>query len=343
MKNKIPTSIAVNARLNISLHALNNEGTHGSAKEIRRVQLFYRDLPVSVNAISGEMLKYIYFNHLIDIGMANKLPLSKVALKRNPMRAGEPARNLKATSPEEKLTETIKTCITDDMLGYMHAKSRFVRKSLVEFGWMPAIPRLGVIDRKEHSRFTGDNKSKSDEQNLNKEPVQEEIINGETEGKETSNDANTPTSDSDNTGQMRYSMEVATGTYALTAYFDTGQVGFNAEKNQYVISDDERKQRIAAGLEALYRTAICMKGASRTACLGHFHGIEGAVSIGYGLYPAPSVSPLDENFISQIEAIAEQLNSRFLKAEDTDEVVVVKRFPNVGEFGKVLREIINLD
>lgn len=318
MSNPILTSIAINARLTLSLHALNNEGTQGNARQIRRVNIFdpRRRLPVSVNAISGEMLKHIAFEHLIDLALRYGLPLSNVAQIHNSMRAGwHSQRGLTATNSADRMAEAIKTCVADDLLGFLELRKgeqNLPRKSLIEFGWMPAIPGQGLVEAKDHSRFTDD------------------------QGGEKS----------ENAGQMRFSVEVASGDYAFTSFFDIAGVGYNSEAesvtgpaNCYSIDNGERISRTILGLETIYQTLLSPLGASRTATLAHVHGISGTVSLGFTHTPAPAISPLEEDYRTQIQSICEVINRGFgLQKTETKKAECLD-FNSFTELGAILQSI----
>lgn len=319
MANPTLTSMAINARLTLSLHALNNEGTQGNARLIRRVNIFdpRRRLPVSVNAISGEMLKHMAFEHLINLALRDGFPLSNVARAHNPMRAGlYSQRGLTTVDPADRLAEAIQTCVADDLLGFLElreSKGNIPRKSLIEFGWMPAIPGQSLIEAKDHSRFT-------DEQSGEK---------------------------SENAGQMRFSVEVASGDYAFTSFFDIAGIGYNPEAesvagptNCYSIENEERVRRTLLGLETMYQTLLSPLGASRTATLAHVHGISGAVTLGFSHTPAPAISPLEEDYRTQLQSICDVVNRGFgLNNKPEIKKAEYISFNNFEELGTVLQGI----
>lgn len=316
-----PNSIAVNARCDLALHALNNEGTYRSSREIRRLQVFGpSNLPVVVPGVSGAMLKHIYYEQIVDVADEMGLPLSSLDRVLNPMRAGDVKRRQIQMNKNTTYTgEAIKTSVADDLCGFMATGENIkatTRNSIVQFAWMPAIPGNCLIESKQHSRFTDSVKSKAEKSGEEK---------------------------SENTGQMRFSNELASGIFAFSVYLRTRDICFDRESGEYVQFQDqqERKKRLAACLEALYRTLVYLNGACRNGCLPHHRSTSGIVSVSYSLCPAPSASPLENNYCTQVQELSTQLAKSFWTEEDRiNEKVQAHIFNSLADLGEVLRSIV---
>src|SRR6516162_8353239 len=74
-------SLSVSALVTLALHNLNSEGTEGNQQQTRIVSIIDRDgKRHTVNAVSGDMFKYIYVQHLTAILKAHAQPLSAGAV-----------------------------------------------------------------------------------------------------------------------------------------------------------------------------------------------------------------------------------------------------------------------
>src|ERR1700694_2870766 len=71
------SSLSLCARLTLDMHSLNNEGTEGNQQQTRMVHIIdQRGRRAVVNGISGDMLKHILVEHLIQLLETADQPLS---------------------------------------------------------------------------------------------------------------------------------------------------------------------------------------------------------------------------------------------------------------------------
>ena len=78
------TGVSIAARATLSAHALNNEGTVNNAQMERQVNVVHDGEVVTVNAVSGDVLKHGFIDHLRALAMgamsafwpASSMPLS---------------------------------------------------------------------------------------------------------------------------------------------------------------------------------------------------------------------------------------------------------------------------
>jgi CRISPR-associated protein Cst2 len=72
----------------------------------------------------------------------------------------------------------------------------------------------------------------------------------------------------------------------------------------------------------------------RAAQLPHIVALEGVVSHSTDVVPAPTVSPLNEDYPAEIEGVAEALNGLRPGA------VIVRRFDSLAALAGVIRELV---
>ena len=70
-------SLSLSAEVTLALHNLNSEGTEGNQQQTRIVNIIDAEgKRFAVNAVSGDMFKYIYVRHLKAALQGNGQPLS---------------------------------------------------------------------------------------------------------------------------------------------------------------------------------------------------------------------------------------------------------------------------
>src|SRR4051794_18249252 len=81
------SSLSFCARVTMDLHNLNSEGTEGNQQQTRMVHIVDSSGERhNVNAISGDMFKHIFVDHLTPLLMEAGQPLSEGARQHNPDR-----------------------------------------------------------------------------------------------------------------------------------------------------------------------------------------------------------------------------------------------------------------
>lgn len=366
-------TLSMCGRVILDLHNLNNEGTEGNQQMTRMVWVVVKDQESkkptlrNVNAISGDMFKHIQAEHLHKLAIeqysidAARFPLSNGALAFDANRINSTADKLstgfwgrmeqqindKATDElkrrdkelsdikdakerkkreKEIRTEIIKsgnlvksnvdlmsgilqTCAVTDLEGTLvtaevTGESRSLsRKSCVEFGWGVGLPDLTRTESLFHVKY---------------DPRER----GEGAG-------------SDTPQQAIFYRPLNSGVYAIVAHVELFRIGRNDITLQYAVGRDDRKLRAKALLESLWYTFVKTAGAQRNTQHPHVLGWEGIIAYSSSLaVPAPTASPLEEDYTSQVDKSRNALNKLHPNA------VTVLPFENQGDFGDKMSELI---
>lgn len=317
-------SIALSARVNLNLHNLNSEGTEGNQQQTRMVYVVLPDPEdasganrYSVNAVSGDMFKHIFVGHLTDALLSVGEPLSEGARTYNPDRVNVDAKFVeevtkdKTKDGEAVLAEVIKRCAVTDIAGTLITEGRAVaRKSCVEFGWVVGIPELVHSEQYFHVKYDPRSRSKSASQQ------------GDKQGEGTV--AGT---------QAIFHRPANSGFYALVCQLDLARIGMNEISRKIEIPEESRRKRQKAAMQALLATLVQPAGAQRNTQNPHITECTGVVSVSRSYLPAPTVSPLNSEFASEVEGVANTLNS--LVADS----VTVKKFTKLSEGIAILGEL----
>jgi CRISPR-associated protein Cst2 len=120
--------------------------------------------------------------------------------------------------------------------------------------------------------------------------------------------------------------------YASVANFELARIGFNDVSQTYAIEEEERLRRHRTFLDSVLHTYIEPNGAMRNTQNPHILNFEGVVTASYGVLPAPTISPLADDYKEQVQAVA--------KALDANGMLAVHPFANTAEFAAILQEII---
>ncbi len=118
------SSISINGRVTLNMHALNNEGGEGNQLLTRQVTIIDENgKPVTVNAVSGDMLKHIQAEHLYNIAKEESLDLCSSCDKFNANRitaAPEFTKQFTTETPDNDVLDLLlKTCAIDDLEGIL--------------------------------------------------------------------------------------------------------------------------------------------------------------------------------------------------------------------------------
>jgi CRISPR-associated protein Cst2 len=335
-------SLSLCARITLDMHSLNNEGTEGNQQQTRMVHIInQRGQRAVVNAISGDMFKHILVEHLAPRLQEAGLPLSTGATVGNPDRinqdllkvvratalkeglAAEEKRWLrsaeeslskgsvetepseaqeesdeaedaggkkpKAVAPSRYLASTVlELCAVTDICGTLMTMKRpglsLGRKSVVEFGWVVGLPEDGAgqllttTEQYFHVKYAVEGR--------------EAAAGGETVAGR----------------QAIFHRPASSGIYALIVNVDVYRIGLNDITRQYVVNAVGRQARARALMQALAATLLKPLGAQRNTQNPHIVNCEGVVAVASTSLPAPTVSPLNDNYRQQIEESATVLN-----------------------------------
>lgn len=310
-------SLAISAQAVLDMHSLNNEGGEGNQIQTRMVNVFVDGKLHNVNAISGDMFKHIQSEHLHRLATDKGLPLSEGARKFNANRINYDMGVDKALLAEmdkhkgkpEALDVILKRCAVTDMAGTLVTVGNrsLPRKSVVEFGWVTGIPDKVKTDSYFHVKYEserGDGGAAVDE-------------SGSIAGKQTP-----------------FHRPASSGAYAIVLNVEAARVGFNDISQTYSISDDERADRLRALLESVLHTFVEPAGAMRSAQNPHILDVTGVMTVSRDVVPAPCISPLKSDFVSDIKRITASLNQLRPNAID------VQEFGSLGEFAEKMVTLI---
>ena len=309
-------SVSISARITLDLHNLNNEGTEGNQQQTRMVHIIDQNgRRAIVNAVSGDMFKHILVEHLVPLLEEAKQPLSPGAKVYS-------ADRINALNPEfvefcaGKVTESeimsrmLNDCSLTDMAGALVTRGRSVgRKSVVEFGWVVGLPAyangepLTTTEQYFHVKYAPEGR--------------EGATGGDTVAEK----------------QAIFHRPASSGIYALICNLDLYRIGLNDITRQPVVGKPDREQRAKALIHALAATLLKPAGAQRNTQNPHIVNCEGIVATSATSLPAPTVSPLHDNYREEIGKTAAVLNA--IRADG----IQVVPFASLSEGVKVLADI----
>ncbi len=306
-------SLSLCAEVTLDLHNLNSEGTEGNQQQTRMVHIVDKDgNRHNVNAVSGDMFKHIFVEHLTPILGNTKQNLSIGAQLYNPDRITIDPEFKKAIKDLDRAadiqTEMLTRCAVTDIAGTLLTEGNSVpRKSCVEFGWVVGIPAKTHTEQYFHVKYEAE-RGKS----AGQAPRGEGTVAG---------------------SQAIFHRPANSGVYALICHLELSRVGVNDITRKTVISEKDRKSRRRAVIEALLATLVKPSGAQRNTQNPHILHCQGVISTSTSYLPAPTVSPLAEDYEKQIADIAATLNK--LSADS----VKVQRFDSLPKGVELLQQL----
>lgn len=282
-------SVSLCARVTLDLHSLNNEGTEGNQQQTRMVHIIdQRGQRAVVNAISGDMFKHIIVGHLVPLLEEANEPLSEPARRLDPDRITADANFLEIAqnhdgSNADLLSEVLRRCSLTDLAGALFVDAALPRKSCIEFGWVVGLPADGTgaplttTEQYFHVKYAAERGGAAGgETTVGKQPI--------------------------------FHRPASSGVYALICNLELYRIGLNDITRQYVIEGPNRQARAKALVHALAATVLKPAGAQRNTQNPHIVGCEGVIAVSSNSFPAPTVSPLNDNYREQIEQAAGVLN-----------------------------------
>ncbi len=320
MKTPI-ASLSIAARATLDMHSLNNEGGEGNQIQTRMVDIidYHGDLH-TVNAISGDMLKHVLMEHFYRQARAQELKLCEGCKQFNANRINADETFIKSASKNDMqfIDQLLQTCAMDDVAGILVTEGRSTpRKSISEFGWVLGLPGKVSTNSYFHAKYVAERGADRRAQDA--------------EGQKSGA----------NLGQSIFHRPASSGIYAMVCHLELARIGYNDIKQDYAIDDTERQRRATLLLESLLHTFIELNGAMRSTQLPHLVALEGAITMSYGVIPAPLISPLiggeddADTYRTQLEIIAAALNG------SGETQVEVKRFNTIGDFAAKMRTVID--
>jgi len=310
-------SLSISARAILDMHSLNNEGGEGNQIQTRMVNIVdqYGQLQ-NVNAISGDMFKHIQAEHLFHIAREHSgLPLCAGCRDFNANRINADAdfiANTKGLSDAQTLDAMLQTCAMDDIEGILITEGgRSVpRKSVIEFGWVVGVPEHVETDSYFHVKY-------ATERGGGQRAADREAV-------ETGA----------NLGQAIFHRPASSGIYAAVCHLELARIGFNDITQQYAISEEQRVLRAQALLQSVLYTFLQPNGAMRSAQAPHLVDFSGVLTLSSGPVPAPTVSPLKDDYREQIVRVRDALERI---AAGT---VSVATFDSLGDFTDLMGELL---
>lgn len=311
-------SLSVCAEIVLDLHNLNSEGTEGNQQQTRMVHIIDRfGKRHIVNAVSGDMFKHIFVEHLTPLLDGAGQPLSSGARALNPDRITIDAsfkESIKGKKQGSAIQdEMLKRCAVTDIAGTLLTEGNAVpRKSCAEFGWVVGFPEKSVSEQYFHVKYDPESRAKS--------AGQDERGEGTVAGR-----------------QAIFHRPANSGVYAFVCHLELSRIGLNDITRKEVISQEDQKIRRKAAIQALLATLVKPAGAQRNTQNPHIVDCRGIISTSKSSLPAPTVSPLcdgeQNDYRTQMEAIAGTLNKLAPNSVD------VKRFDSLASGVASLEEI----
>lgn len=318
--SKAVYSLTICGQATIDMHSLNNEGSEGNQIATRMVNIYDQAGKLAaVNAISGDMFKHIQAEHLFHLSRNSGLKLCSGCQRFSANRILDDSTfddSYEQSTPDHKMIATmLEMCTMDDIEGILvtnRAKKKSTpRKSIVEFGWVVGIPELTTTDNYFHVKYVSDS------------------------GQQSTDDSDNTDESGANLGQNIFHRPANSGVYAIVAGIEVSRLGFNDISQNYAIDDGERKQRYKALIESLLCTFVEPNGAMRSAQHPHLVNFDGVVSLSTKILPAPTVSPLNDEYKNEIKRVADALNQIETSA------IELCKFDSLGEYAEVMANIAN--
>lgn len=311
-------SISISGEITLNMHSLNNEGGEGNQIMTRQLTIVDKiGQEHTVNGISGDMFKHIHAGHLVNYCLENKIELSQYSKALNPNRisSGEllnyitenGKKNEKAGVVIDALINSCAICDTHgilitDKVGDNKDSSNTPRKSVIEFGWTIGIPEKNNTETYLHTK----------------------IVHSSTGVK----------GESSNEGQNIFHRPANHGAYAFICSIDAYRIGFNDIDRNYSIDDRKRQARYKAILQSLLSSLLNPQGAMTSSQKPHITDFKGVVSYSENLIPAPTISPINPDYLEEIGIIRDNLN----KIEPNS--ITITPFNGLGEISGIIKDLI---
>lgn len=318
--------IAILGRVTWNLHSLNNEGTIGNVVEPRTLKLADG---TTADGVSGEMLKHIHTVKLWELEV-DKTKFCPICQVLEPMRADDPDRGIRGSkmSPGQAMQTAISDCILCDLHGFLIQRPTVARKSVVEFGWAVGVPGMWQREIHTHARHSVRRGEEAEPEATGPDEV-EALVETSPEGEAPSEEAVAPERPRERR-QMLYNRPTRSGIYAVVSVFQPWRIGLNTVDYTYPANLD-RQSRYKLALRAYEAMFLRTDGAMTSTRLPHLEGFEGALVISRINFPVPVVSPLKDDYPSELKKLVEASSNEF----------ELKLFDDLSGFITALRELEN--
>lgn len=317
--SKSISSISISGEMTLNLHSLNNEGGEGNQIMTRQLTIVDKNgEEQTVTGISGDMFKHIHAAHMQNYCAENNISLSEYSKILNPNRIK--AEELKEEAGKEKNTQEdvinamIKKCaicdahgvLITDKVGENKSSTNTPRKSVIEFAWTVGIPGKNNTETYIHTKLVADAGSK---------------------GSATAS----------NEGQNIFHRPANHGVYAFVCNIDTYRIGLNDINRVYAISNEERSNRYKAVVQCLLSSILNPKGAMTSAQKPHITDFKGVVAVSHKLIPAPTISAINDKYLTEIKQIADNLNT--IQPDSID----IEEFDGFGKLTKIFADLLKAE
>jgi CRISPR-associated protein Cst2 len=136
--------------------------------------------------------------------------------------------------------------------------------------------------------------------------------------------------------QAIFHRPASSGIYALICHLELDRIGRNDITRELVISEESRKTRGRALLQALMATLVKPAGAQRNTQNPHILGCSGIAAWSRSHFPAPLVSPLTDAYQGEMESVAATIN------RSGGETISTERFQSLGQGVELLSKVAEL-
>ena len=317
------TSLSLSFRIGLAFHAMNNEGSSGTnVMEPRRISVGGENY----DGISGEMVRRHVFENLVRIVKEKGLPLSKDGEGLLPDRAKNIIKvylnsvdsAVKSSDGKFELEPqhlplvtkaAIENCTITDVGGYLAAfeskegikGATPKRDSVFDVGWLIS-EEPAILEYAQHAAYRPDG-----QHNL-------------------------------------FTQNMRAAVYGGVARLDLGRIGYNdwawlsSSNSDLHLSDDERKNRASALVDAWEQWLLSPAGAKQAGWLQHVGELQGVVVLS-NFGPAPFRSPIEvkldgeqqsiqrnRDFVSQLEAVGNAKTDRYKVFAFSDQVSLITAF-----------------
>jgi CRISPR-associated protein Cst2 len=305
-------SLSLCAEVTLALHNLNSEGSEGNQQQTRTVHVIDGDgVHHAVNAISGDMFKHIYVQHLTAILRAQGQPLSTGAAAGSPDRITVDLpfkKAIRGMTAAEVQREMIERCAVTDIAGTLFTEGMTVpRKSCAEFGWVVGIPEKVRTEQYFHVKYEADRRK---------------LASQAARGEGTIAGA-----------QTVFHRPTNSGIYALISHLELSRIGVNDITLEPILPADSRASRQRAAVQALLNTLIQPAGAQFSTQHPHIVDCRGVLATSGSYIPAPMFSPLSKQYREEIGSIAATLN------RITPGAIDARQFESLGVVTAMLERI----
>jgi len=294
--------IAFSYLIELQAHSLNNIGNKGSNVTYPRRQLLAYG--IETDAVSGDMWKHNHADVLKAYFMANGVHLCSACAR------GDGRRALAASEiGDESSLKDILKCGICDVHGFLiparkaNGPGERDRRGQNKTSILRGSPALAIPESfSETTQLFTRRGVNSDEQETN--------------------------------GQMIFKIRSRSGAYAMCLRYICALIGADSDTFRLVITDPEvRRLRHRLVLEAIRDQVLNPGGALTSRMLPHYGKMTGAIVVRLAPGRAPMYSPLEADFVDELERIAKaDSQCKYMRFNSASEFTAI--MSNLAEFTK---------